>query len=165
MRQEPLTVWTILAVVVTVISALGLSVIPLGVGPNTLPWPNFTLCVVFFWMVHRPLAVPLLAVLFIGLLHDLIGGGVPGAGMLAMLLAGLALQPAAHPLDRSAFGPRWLAFAAFAAGVFAIEWCLTSLSHGVWMPLGPALAQLLVTVLAYLPVSVLFRRVLRIGRT
>ena len=165
MKQQPLSVWTGLAIATTVIAALAISVIPMGVGPATMPWPNFTICVVFFWIVHRPQGMPTLAVLFIGLAHDLIGGGVVGAGMLAMLLASFALVPAAESLHRSAFGLRWIAFTAFAFGIFALEWALTSLSFQKWTPLTAPLAQLLVTVLAYPLVSVLFRRVMRIGRT
>ena len=128
-------------------------------------WPNFTLCVVFFWIVHRPMGLPILAVLATGLAHDLIGGGVAGAGMLALLISSFFLRPAADALDKSAFAPRWIAFSTFAGGVFLIEWALTSLPRWSLVPIGVPFTQYLVTVLAYVPVSVLFRKVLRIGRT
>jgi len=119
----------------------------------------------FFWMVHRPSGLPTLAVLLIGLISDLIGGGVIGAGMLALLICTAFLRSAADPLERSAFGLRWMAFVSFAAGVFLIEGLLTALPRWTIPPLGAAFAQFLVTVLAYGVVSVVFRKVLRIGRT
>lgn len=165
MKRKPLTVWAILAIIVTLVGALAISTVPLGVGPAALPWPNLTLCVVFFWMVHRPSGLPTLVVLFVGLLSDLIGGGIIGAGMLALLICTSFLRSAADPLERSAFGLRWMAFGGFAAAVFLIEGLLTALPQWTIPPLGAAFAQFLVTVLAYGVVSVVFRRVLRIGRT
>ncbi len=165
MKRKPLTVWAIIAIVVTLAGALAISTVPLGVGSAALPWPNLTLCVVFFWMVHRPSGLPTLAILLTGLISDLIGGGVIGAGMLALLIAASFLRSGADALERAAFGLRWLAFVGFAAGVFLIEGLLTALPQWTIPPIGAAFAQFLVTVLAYGFVSVLFRKVLRIGRT
>ena len=116
-------------------------------------------------MIHRPSGLPTLAILFTGLVSDLIGGGIIGAGMLALLIATSFLRSGSDALERSAFGLRWLAFVGFAAGVFLIEGLLTALPQWTIPPTGAAFAQFLVTVLAYAPVSVLFRKVLRIGRT
>lgn len=165
MKQRQLSVWSILSIVLTVVLALAVSAVPLGAGAGSMTWPNLTLCVVFFWMIHRPMGLPTLAVMATGLAHDLIGGGIAGAGMLALLTGSFFLRPVADALDKSAFAPRWIAFAAFAGGVFLIEWSLTSLPRWSLIPIGAPLAQYLVTVLAYVPVSVLFRKVLRIGRT
>ena len=165
MKRKPLTVWAIIAIVVTLVGALTISSVPLGVGSAALPWPNLTLCVVFFWMIHRPSGLPTLAVLAVGLMSDLIGGGVIGAGMLALLVCTAFLRSGADALERSAFGLRWMAFVGFAAGVYLIEGLLTALPRWTIPPIGAAFAQFLVTVLAYALVSVLFRKVLRIGRT
>lgn len=165
MKRSPLSIWTLVAIVVTVIAGLAMSALPLGAGADATIWPNFLLCVVFFWLVHRPLGLPTLAVLFTGLIDDLIGGGVLGAGMLALLIGSLMIRSGSESLVRSAFGLRWLTFAAFAAVVFFIEWMLTSLPRWSPLPIGVPFAQFLVTVIAYAPVSVLFRKVLRIGRT
>lgn len=165
MKREPLSFWAVVIILITVLAALFISAVPLGVGSGAMPWPNFTICVIFFWLVHRPLSLPTLAVVFVGLAHDLVGGRQLGSGMLALLICSLFLRPASEALDRSAFVMRWLAFAGFAAGVFLLEWGLTALPRWSWPPISAAFAQYLVTVLAYAPVSVLFRRVLRIGRT
>lgn len=165
MKRKSLSVWTVTAIIVTITAGLALSALPLGAGSGAAVWPNLTLCVVFFWVVHRPLGMPTLAILFIGLISDLISGGVLGAGMLALLLGSLFIQAGAEALARSAFGVRWFAFAGFAAIVFLIEWVLSSLPRWSLLPIGVPFAQFLVTVIAYAPVSVLFRKVLRVGRT
>jgi len=164
-KRKPLSIWTIIAIIVTAIAGLALSALPLGAGSGSVTWPNFVLCVVFFWAIHRPLGMPTLAILFIGLVDDLIGGGVLGAGMLALLFGSLFVQAGAEMLARSAFGMRWFAFAGFAAVVFLIEWALSSLPRWSPLPIGVPFAQFLVTVVAYAPVSVVFRKVLRVGRT
>lgn len=165
MKQKSLSVWTIIAIIVTTITGLALSALPLGAGSGATIWPNFTLCVVFFWLVHRPLGMPTLAILFIGLIGDLISGGVLGAGMLALLIGSQFVQAGAKALVRSAFGVRWFAFVGFVAIVFLIEWILNSLPRWSPLPISAPFAQFLVTVIAYAPVSILFRKVLRVGRT
>lgn len=165
MKRDPLTIWAVIAIVGTLVAALAISAVPFGVGAAALPWPNFTLCVIFFWMVHRPSGLPTLAILATGLISDLIGSGVLGAGMLALLIVTSFLRPAVDTLERSAFGVRWLAFVGFAAAIFVLEAMLTALPHWTIPPLGSVFAQYLVTVLSYPIVSVLFRKVLRIGRT
>lgn len=165
MKRQPLTIWAIIAIVVTLVAAVAITAVPLGVGPQALPWPNLTLCVVFFWMIHRPSGLPTLAVLATGLVSDLIGGGVIGAGMLALLIVTSFLRPAVDPLERSAFGLRWLAFTGFAVAFFILEGVLTALPSWTVPPLGSAFTQFLVTVLSYVLISVLFRKVLRIGRS
>lgn len=165
MKRKPLTAWAVIAIVATLIAALAISTVPLGVGAAALPWPNLTLCVVFFWMIHRPAGLPTLAVLLVGLISDLIGSGVIGSGMLALLIVTSFLRSGADALERSAFGLRCMAFVGFAAAVYLIEGLLSALPRWTIPPIGPAFAQFLVTVLLYAPVSVLFRKVLRIGRT
>ncbi len=165
MRRRSLSIFTVFAIIVTATCSLALSGLPLGAGAGAAIWPNFLLCVVFFWMVHRPSGMPTLAILFLGLMDDLIGGGVLGAGILALLLGSLFVRPAAESLARSAFGMRWSAFCGFAAVVFFIEWALNSVPRWNTIQTGMPFAQFLVTVLAYFPVSMMFRKILRIGRT
>jgi len=100
-KRQPLTVWAIIAIIVTLAGALVLSTVPLGVGSAALPWPNLMLCVVYFWMIHRPSGLPTLAILATGLISDLIGGGVIGAGMLALLIVTSFLRSGADSLDRA----------------------------------------------------------------
>lgn len=165
MRASKLSAWTVFGAVLSVVLALSISAVPMGVGAEALSWPNLTLCVVFFWLVNFPAVMPILAVLFIGLAHDLIGGGIPGAGLLALLLASLIVSALGNALARAALGPRVLAFIGFAAIAILVEWALTGLPRGTAPPGRTAIAQFLVTVLAYAPVSLLFRKLFGTGRT
>lgn len=165
MKQRSLTVWSVIAIAATVLIALALSVVPIGVGPETAWWPKVTVAVVFFWMIHRPFGMPLLFVLVIGIAQDLVGGGVVGAGTLPLVIASAVLQPWTDSVAPAPIMVRWLAFIGFAAFIFAGEWALTGLARLTMPPSGPSVAQFLVTVLAYPLISLTFRRVLRIGRS
>ena len=165
MKGRTLSWGGLVAIIVTVQAAIALSVVPLGVGSETVWWPKLTYAVVFFWILHRPRGMPILVVLAIGVAQDLVGGGVPGAGALPLVIAAAVLHRWSEPLSLSPFVFRWLTFAVFAAFVFAGEFALTGLAKLAIPPFGAPLAQFFVTVLAYLPMSVIFRRVLRIGRT
>lgn len=165
MKRSTLGPMSLLTVAVTVLGAIALLVVPYGVGPESAWWPKFTVAVVFFWLVHRARAMPVLAVLAIGVVQDLVAGGVVGAGALPLVIASAVMRQWSEPLSGSRFLLRWFAFAGFAAFVLGGEWALTGLARLTVPPLNGPLAQFFVTVLAYLPISVFFRRVLRIGRT
>ena len=164
MNKVKLSPWTVIGAVVSVILALSISAVPIGVGPDALTWPNLTICIVFFWLIQCPSALPTLAVAFIGLAHDLIGGGVLGTGMLALLIPSLAARTASDALSRTVYGAQVIAFIAFAAAVLLIEWSLTGLPRWTTPATGPVLAQFFVTVVAYVPLSLLMRKLFGTGR-
>ena len=155
----------LVALGVTLTLALALVDVPLGVGAWAPPWPDLVACVAFFWIVHRPGAVPPLLLLAVGVVRDLLSGGVLGAGALPLVLAGAVARAAAGPLGFATFPVRWVAFSLFAAVCLLGEWGLTGAARLSMPPVQPTVAQIVVTVLVYLPVSVAFRRLLRIGRT
>ena len=165
MRRERLSVFTVISVVLSVLAALTISVAPLGVGAATFPWPRLTVAVVFFWLLHRPRAMPVWAVFLVGLAQDLTGGGIVGAGTLPLVIASAAFRPFAEQVALSPLPMRAFAFLGFAALTMTGEWMLTGLARWAIPPLSAPLAQFFVTVLFYLPLSIVFRRVLRIGRT
>ena len=153
------------ALMATLLLALALVNVPLGVGAWAAPWPDLVACVMFFWTIHRPGAVPPLMLLIVGVLRDLLAGGTLGAGALPLVLCGAVVRAAAGPLGFATFPVRWLAFALFASALLLGEWALTGAARLSMPPVQPTVAQIVVTVLVYLPVSVAFRRLLRIGRT
>ena len=165
MKRGTLTVGSVVAIFATILIAIALSVVPIGVGPATAWWPKVIVAVVFFWLIHRPLGMPLLVVLAIGITQDLVVGGVAGAGALPLLIAAAILRPWTDSLSVAPMALRWAVFTGFAAFTFAGEWALTGLARLTLPPAGPSIAQFLVTVLSYPLISLLFRRVLRIGRS
>lgn len=165
MSDNSLTVWSVVAIIATILGSLALSVVPVGAGQDAAYWPKLTVAVVYFWLIHRPAGMPTFAVLAVGVILDMIGGGVVGAGALPLLVAGAAVRPFAGTLSFSPFTLRCLVFAGFAGFFFLGEWALTGLAHLSMPPINAPLAQFFVTVFSYLIVSVFFRRVIRIGRT
>lgn len=145
--------------------AIILSHVAIGVGADSTPWPRFSVIVVYFWLLHRPdyLSVPLVFV--IGLFQDLVLGSIVGAGLIALLIATFAFEGLIKPLRTMPLVRRWLGFAAFAAVVFGLEWCLTAVALLSAPPHQIAMVQCGMTFLVYPAVSITLRSVLRIGRT
>ncbi len=96
---------------------------------------------VFFWSLFRPASMPPPMVFLLGLLTDLLGFAPPGVGVLSLLLLhGLALRWGRF-LVRQGFMVVWLSFSAFACGVAAMQWALTSVLVFHLLPPGPGLFQ------------------------
>ncbi len=159
------SIWALALVLVTCGVAIVLTNIAMGVGPNSTPWPRFSVIVVFFWMLHRPeiMAVPM--VFAVGLAQDLVLGDIPGAGVLALVLASMMMMRWTVALRTMPLVWRWIGFAGFAALVFALEWVLTAAARLMLPPLELVLVQGGMTFLMYPVISVAMRQILRIGRT
>ncbi len=159
------TTWTAALVLATSFLAIILSHIALGVGPDSTPWPRLGTIVVFFWMLHRPGTMNVPVIFLLGLAQDLILGDIPGAGVLALIIAVIVLDRMLPPLRTMPLVWRWLGFGAFISVIFAIEWILTSAARLAFQPLDLVLLQGCTTIVVYPVISVALRQVLRIGRT
>ena len=113
---------------------------------------------VFFWSVYRPGAMPPPVVFLIGLLADLLDFAPPGVGVVSLLLAhGLAVKWRRH-LVRQGFLMVWLAFAAVATGLAALQWLMISLLTVRLLPGGPVLFQAMLAAGLYPLLAVLLAR-------
>jgi rod shape-determining protein MreD len=116
------------------------------------------LACVFFWSLYRSAAMPPPVVFVIGLLADLLDFAPPGVGVIRLLAAhGLAVRWRRY-LVRQGFLLVWLAFAAVATGLAALQWLLTSLLTFRLLPAGPALFQAMLAAGLYPLLAVLLAR-------
>lgn len=106
------------------------SATPLRLPGGAVVAPSFALIAVFFWTLHRPDAMPPLAVFAIGLVQDVLSGEPLGvnAAVLVMVQAGLASQR--RFFNGKSFSVVWLGFAIAAVGAYAASWALVSIWHG-----------------------------------
>lgn len=155
MRQEE-GVWHRLDVVarsispffVTLLLVL-LALVPLRVADLSPIVPALALIGVFFWSVHRPDLMPIWAVFLIGLLQDLLAGGVLGPGIVG-LLAAHALVVWQHRFFLSAsFAVIWCAFMLVAAASMAITWLLSCIAMVAYVEPDPVFFRYLVTIAFY----------------
>ena len=158
------SVWTVALVVMTTLFGIFLSNVALGIGPVSTPWPRFGIVLVFFWMLHRPGIMTILMIFALGLAQDLVLRDVPGAGVLALMIAALLLDRMVPPLRTLPLVWRWLGFGVFVALVCALEWVLTSAAYLSMQPVDLVLMQGGMTFLVYPVISIALRQVLRIGR-
>lgn len=144
--------------------AVSIEAAPLGHAANAWPSPDLLFCIVAYWSLRRPEAVPLIAVFAAGLARDLLTGAPVGAGSLTLVLASEAFKAAARPLSRRGSGAEWVAVSAAFAVVLLAQWLmvLLVLAHP------PYLIELarrwLLTVLLYPALYIVFRWLLRVRR-
>ncbi len=126
-----------------------LGMVPLQI-PNVTPViPAWALIAVYYWSVHRPDLMPIWAVFLIGLVQDLLGGGYPGVGILALLLVHQFVASQRRTFARASFQLLWLIFAVIAGGAIGLMWLLNCLLQQYLLKADPALFQYLTTLAVY----------------
>ena len=121
------------------IATLLASLVPLRLPAYSSVTPSFMAIAVYFWTLYRPDLMPRSAVFFIGLLQDLLTGGMLGASAIRTL----ALAATA------ALVTVWAGFVVNAAGAAILAWVLNTLAVGSLYDPRPALFQYLFTVGLY----------------
>lgn len=144
--------------------AVSIEAAPLGFEADAWPSPDLLFCIVAYWSLRRPEAVPLIAVFAAGLARDLLTDAPVGAGVLTLVLAAEALRAAGRPLARRGFGAEWLAVAGGFAAVLIVQWLLVLLvlAHPPYLvELGQ---QWLITLALYPLLAAVFRWLFRVRR-
>jgi len=117
--------------------------------------PPFTLIVIFFWVARRPVLLPSIAVLFIGLWHDALTGAPLGLSSLLLLMARAMITEQNVIVFSQSFLLGWIGFAPICVVLTFLEWGVISWVQGDMMTLQPFLVQILLGVLAYPPIVAL----------
>lgn len=144
--------------------AVTIEAAPLGFMADAWPSPDLVFCIVAYWSLRRPEAVPLTAVYAAGLVRDLMTDAPVGAGALTLVLASEVLKLTAGRLGRRGFGAEWLAVSGVLAAVLASQWLLVllTLAHPPYLvELG---RQWLLTMALYPALAAAFRWLVRVRR-
>ena len=145
--------------------AISIEAAPLGFEANAWPSPDLLFCIIAYWSLRRPEALPLIAVFAAGIARDLLTDAPIGAGALTLVLAAEGLKAAGRPLARRGFGAEWLAVGAGLAAVLLAQWLLVLLvlAHPPYLvELGQ---QWLITVAIYPLLAAVFRWLFRVRHT
>lgn len=163
--------WLFPARIVNVAFVLGLSFLavsiesaPLGLHADAWPSPDLVFCIVAYWSLRRPDAVPLIAVFALGLGRDLLTDAPVGGGALSLVFASETLKATARPLARRGIATEWLAVAGAFAAVLIAQWLmvLLVLAHPPYLvDLG---RQWLITLALYPLLAGVFRWLFQIRR-
>jgi rod shape-determining protein MreD len=111
--------------------------------------PALALIGVFFWSVHRPDLMPIWAVFLIGLVQDLLTGGIIGPGIVGLLIAHAFVVWQLRFFLAASFAVIWVAFMLVAAAALGVTWLLTCVGLLIYVDPAPLFFQYLVTLAFY----------------
>ena len=125
------------------------SAVPLPLPAYAQVAPSFLVMAVYFWGLHRPELMPTWASFLLGLVQDLLSGGLLGVNALVLLCLALAAASQRRFLGGASFLAIWAGFVVNAAGAAVLAWALNALAASAVLDPRPALFQYLLTVGLY----------------
>lgn len=142
--------WTMrLAFGALVMAILFLHLLPLQTGAGGLIWPDLVLCFALAWSVRRPEFVPATLLAAVFLLSDLLLQRPPGLWALLALIACEQMKSQSRSLRDASVASEFISVGLRIVGVGLAYHIVLSILLVEGTPLGPALIQIVVTVLAY----------------
>ncbi len=141
------------------IAATGIFValLPVHPGQISFPGPDLVLCLALVWVVRRPDVLPLWPIAAITLLGDFLFQRPPGLWTALVILATEFLRGRAILMRDLPFLMEWAIVAAVLSTASLAYRAVLAVTLVGPPPLGPALAHLALTVLAYPVLMVLSR--------
>lgn len=127
-------------------------VAPLGIPSFGAVAPDLLLAVTVYWAVQRPELLPNTPVFVIGLLGDVLTGGILGLTPAILLLARAAALSQRRYLGRT-FLMFWAGFALIALGAVMVEAVVGSVARGHPLPVTPALVSAAITAALFPPIA------------
>ncbi|MGB0749326.1 MAG: rod shape-determining protein MreD [Magnetospiraceae bacterium] len=131
--------------VVTIFLVL-VSLIPTHIPALSLAPPLYVVIAVYHWTLFRPDLMPPVAVFFVGLLQDVLGGGPIGFFAFVLLLVYGSVLSQRRFLYGKSFAVVWLGFLFVGLGASIAIWLLGCLNLVTLLPLRPFFHQYLMTV-------------------
>lgn len=129
--------------------------LPISLTGGILPAPMLVLAPVYFWSLLRPDLMPPVAVLFIGLVEDLLSGQPPGLWAAGFLAAYAFADRQRESLAGLSGIGAVVGFATATAVASAVAYALLSLVYWRVVPIAPLLLTAIVTI-AFYPLAAWF---------
>jgi rod shape-determining protein MreD len=149
-----LMVWAVISILLSLIFYSA----PLRIanGPDLMPMlPLITL---FIWSTVRPRFIPPIVIFIVGLLNDVLTGGVLGIWALAYLTALTIARSRDEDGPTREFGPVWIRFIVVLAIAMPVAWGAGSLAIGQLAPVRPLLIESVASGLMFPLLALLFIR-------
>ena len=127
--------------------------IPISFVGGVVPPPLLGLVPIYFWCLVRPDLMTPAAAFVIGVLEDTMSGAAPGVWTLSFVLAYALVSRQRESFAGLGGLGAVLGFAAAALAAIAAAYTIVAIYYGAVPPLGPVVAQLAMTVAAYIPVT------------
>jgi rod shape-determining protein MreD len=123
----------VLPIATTMLAAL-LSIEPFHLDGYAALTPAFTLMATYHWTIYRPNLLPAPWLFLIGIIQDLLSGGLPGETAVTLLLARAILLPQRHYFVDRPIPFIWAGFTLLTGGAVLLSWALHSLLHLLYDP-------------------------------
>ena len=136
-------------------------VVPIPLADYGSVAPLLPLIGVYYWAIHRPDLLPFPAVFLVGLVQDLLTGGVLGVNAFVFLLVTWVVLTQRRTLVSMPVMIIWWAFAVIAALAAGVEWAAVSALNGEIMAARSAIYRALITGACYPIVALCLHPVLR----
>ncbi|WP_421790958.1 rod shape-determining protein MreD [Hyphobacterium sp.] len=132
-----LMVWA----VISLLLSLAFYAAPLRIagGPDLMPM--LPLIALFIWSTVRPRFIPPIVVFVVGILQDVLTGGVLGVWALSFLIAMIITRSRDDDGPNREIGPVWVRFLATLAIAIIVAWSAGSLAIGQMAPVRPLLIE------------------------
>lgn len=132
-----LMVWA----VISMILSLAFYSAPLRIagGPDLMPM--LPLMAIFIWSTVRPRFIPPIVIFVVGILQDVLTGGVLGVWALAYLVAMIVTRSRDEDGPNREIGPVWIRFLATLVIAIIVAWSAGSLAIGQMAPVRPLLIE------------------------
>jgi rod shape-determining protein MreD len=112
--------------VATTVLAILLSIQPIHIPGYAAVTPAFSLMTTYHWTIYQPTLLPALALFILGIMQDLLSGGLPGVtGLLLLLSRAIVRGQRRHFVNRP-FPFVWAGFTLLTAGAMLFLWTLHS---------------------------------------
>lgn len=131
--------------------AVLLSNLPLSLTNGLVPAPLLGLVPIYFWCLVRPDLMTPAAVFGIGLFQDILAGGPPGIWTLSFVVTYAVIERQREAFAGLSGLGAVLGFATAALIASACAYATIALYYWHLPPIGPIVAELVVTVLFYIP--------------
>jgi rod shape-determining protein MreD len=147
----------VLPIATTILAAL-LSIEPLHLDGYAALTPAFTLIATYHWAIYRPDLLPASLLFLIGMIQDLLSGGLLGVTAVTLLLARAIVVPHRHHFVDRTFPFIWAGFTLLTGGAMLFSWALHSLLAAELLELRGPVVRAVVTISVFPIVSFLLGR-------
>ncbi|MGE4528349.1 MAG: rod shape-determining protein MreD [Rhodospirillaceae bacterium] len=111
--------------------------------------PSLTLCVVYFWSIHRPDLFGMGSAFVIGLMQDLITGVPLGLVTLTLLFTRAGVATQSRFFLGKPFVVHWWGFALVAFAAAVVSWLIAAAVLGIVAPVGQVLISALLSIAVF----------------
>lgn len=152
-------IFTIVAPFVMGLVCVLLSFVPFGRIVGSSLTPAFVLMAIYYWAIVRPEMFPPIAVFTVGLIFDLLSGGIIGLWAFVYVVTYAVVISQRMLVVNAPFTVFWFGFLVVSAFTGALAWVVVSIFHGTPVPTATLVRHMVLTVAVFPIFVMIFGRI------